>query len=73
MFSSTPHQLPIPVSLSLLVAGADEIVGQLFDGLYGISWLHVFVVVGDEDGLCSFDDDDTFLSLCEKVSLTGFP
>ena len=51
---------PFPIPL---VAGANEIIRQLLDGLCGIPGNHAVFVVGDEDSLCGLDNNDAFSAL----------
>ena len=46
-----------------LVSDADEVVGELLDGVGGRSRLDALGVVSDEDGEGGLDDDDTLLAL----------
>lgn len=49
-----------------LVASLNQVVCQCFDCCSAISGNHVLVIVGDEDGLCSFDDDYSIFALWES-------
>ena len=46
-----------------LVADANEVVGELLDGVGGHAGLHGLGVVGDEDGHVGLDDHDALLAL----------
>jgi hypothetical protein len=46
-----------------LVADANEVVGELLDGVGGHAGLDGFRVVGDEDGHVGLDDHDAFSAL----------
>lgn len=49
--------------MTSLVTDADEVVGELLDGVGGGTGLDSLGVVGDEDSHVGLDDDDTFLAL----------
>lgn len=52
------------MAAAILVADADEVVGQLLDRVDGCVGLHAVRVVGEEHGLLGFDDDEAFFVLC---------
>jgi hypothetical protein len=52
-----------------LVVLADKIIRQLLDGRCRVPSYHIFVVVCDENGLRSLDDDNTFSFLFEDESV----
>lgn len=61
--SRIPSVTSLPYSMSALVAQRDKVVCQLLDGCCGVACDHALVVVGDEERLCGFDDDDAVSAL----------
>lgn len=49
--------------MASLVTNADEVVGELLDGVGGGAGLDGLGVVSDEDGHVGLDDDDALLAL----------
>lgn len=49
--------------MASLVTNADEVVGELLDGVGGGTGLDGLGVVSDEDGHVGLDDDDALLAL----------
>jgi hypothetical protein len=50
-------------NLTRSVTDFEKILLQLDEGVVGVWCLNIDGVVGDEDGLLGFGDDDTFLAL----------
>ena len=46
-----------------LIANADQVIGKLLYCIRGRARLDCFWIMGNQNRLCSFDDDDTFLPL----------
>lgn len=61
----------IPSDPSNLVADANEVVGQLLDGVGCAAGLDGLRVVRDEDGFGGLDDDDAFSALLKESDSMG--
>lgn len=50
-------------ALGILVSHSDEVIGELLYCSGSLSWLYIFLVMGDEEGLLGLDDDNPFFAL----------